>query len=645
MNITYHVSKKGSDLNDGSEKNPFLTINHAASLATMCDTVIVHEGEYRECVNPLYGGMTQLSRITYKSAENEKVIIKGSEQITDWKNYEGTVWKATIKNSFFGTFNPYKERIQGDWFLYPASDKINVSKTHLGDVYLNGKSFYEAFSIEEVKEAKKRETLEFRNFKLENPDETIYQWYCELDDENTYIYANFHSFDPNKELVEINVRKSCFCPSANYINFITVSGFEMAQAATAWAPPSAEQIGMLSTHWSYGWIIENNILHDAKCSAISVGKEYGTGHNERTVNKFIPGFQGQLESVFKALNNGWNTTNVGSHIIVNNTIYDCGQNGIVGNMGCIACEIAQNNIYNIGKKHEFFGCEIAGIKFHAPIDTYIHNNYVHHCTLGLWLDWQTQGTRTSSNLFCNNKRDFVVEVSHGPFLFDNNIFCSKNSYGLLAQGSAFVNNLFCGFIKKGKVLDRSTPYHIPHSTNVLGCSLVYGNDDRCFNNIYVGGELVQEGTFFGTSGYNGCPESLQEFIDSVIPEGNADVEFFVTHEQPAYIDANVYFNGATAFEREKNNYISEFNPNVNIIAEEEAVYLEINIPKEAFELKTQIHSTKTLGMTRIVKALFDDKYGQEIIIDKDYFGNVRDEHSLAGPFAKLKEGYNKIKLI
>ena len=94
-----------------------------------------------------------------------------------------------------------------------------------------------------------------------------------MDEKNTTIYANFHGYDPNQELVEINVRPYCFYPEKTGLNYITVRGFEMAQAACPWAPPTADQPGLIGTHWSKGWVIEDNIIHDAKCSGISVGKE------------------------------------------------------------------------------------------------------------------------------------------------------------------------------------------------------------------------------------------------------------------------------------------------------------------------------------------------------------------------------------
>ncbi len=48
---TYFVSKSGSDLNDGSEARPFLTIQKAANLVLPGDTVQVGAGLFPELVN------------------------------------------------------------------------------------------------------------------------------------------------------------------------------------------------------------------------------------------------------------------------------------------------------------------------------------------------------------------------------------------------------------------------------------------------------------------------------------------------------------------------------------------------------------------------------------------------------------------
>lgn len=641
MKKEFHVAVTGCDFAEGSATHPFRTISQAAKVAETGDKIIVHEGEYREWVKPEHSGYSNLSRITYEAAENEKVVIKGSERIRNWEKLEGTTWKAVLSNTFFGEYNPYKETINGDWMVYPDIHR------HTGDVYLNGVSFYEANSVEEVKSAQKREgaavvpwTMKFE--KILHPEQTIYQWYGEVDNENTTIYANFHGADPNEELVEINVRKCCFYPLKTGMNYITVRGFEMAQAACPWAPPTADQPGLLGVNWSKGWIIENNIIHDAKCSAVSIGKEASTGHNLCTRRHQKPGYQYQMEAVFRALQIGWSKEKIGSHIIRNNVIYDCGQNGIVGHMGCVFSEIYNNHIYNIAVKHEFFGYEIAGIKLHAAIDVKIRHNRIHNCTLGTWLDWQAQGSRVSNNLYYSNDRDLMVEVSHGPYLVDNNIFASDYSFDNVSQGGAYVNNLSCGKMRLLKVPDRSTPYHFPHTTQVAGTAVVYGGDDRFYNNIFVGGEGIED---CGTAGFNPNTASYEEYVDQVLSYGTGDLEVFLKAEQPVYIDANAYLNGAKGFDREKNGYHSRaFDPSVKIVEEGDAVYLEINAEKAMLDIPAKIVFTETLGTVRIVDAVFDDSNGEPIVLDTDYTGARRAEKPAVGPIEGLKPGLNRVKV-
>jgi hypothetical protein len=94
----------------------------------------------------------------------------------------------------------------------------------------------------------------------------------------------------------------------------------------------------------------------------------------------------------------------------------------------------------------------------------IRHNRIHGCSLGTWLDWRAQGTRVSRNVYYDNSRDLFVEVSHGPYLVEHNIFGSPASLELFSQGGAFVNNLICGTLRLEPVPDRATPYHHPHST-------------------------------------------------------------------------------------------------------------------------------------------------------------------------------------
>lgn len=637
--MEYHVAKTGSDLSCGNQQNPFFTINKAASIAVAGDTVIVHEGVYREWVNPQYKGLSSKRRITYQAAKGEKVVIKGSERIQDWQRDKGNVWKVTLPNAFFGNYNPYALEVFGDWLV--TVEKIR----HLGDVYLNGMSFYEVSHYDHLLNPEaKTETLDHWTGKIvpvSNQAQTKYVWFATVDADNTTIYANFQGADPNKEFVEINVRRSCFYPHETGIDYLTVKGFEMAQAASPWAPPTADQPGLLGANWSKGWIIEDNIIHDAKCSAISIGKEASTGNNYRSIRKDKPGYQYQLESVFSAERSGWCKEKIGSHIIRNNTIYDCGQNGIVGHLGGVFSEIHHNHIYNIALKREFYGHEIAGIKLHAAIDVQIHHNRIHDCSLGLWLDWQTQGTRISKNLFYNNNRDFFVEVSHGPYIVDHNIMASEYAMDNVSQGGAYVNNLICGKMIHRKEMTRSTQYHIPHSTKIAGFSFVYGGDDRFYNNIFIGSDDLDG---VGTSHYKDYTASLEEYIDTV-HETPGDAEIFNLVEQPVYINNNAYFAGAQSFERENDKlFDKDFQPDFRIIEQGEEVYLSCELPDDFDDFSGEVHSTSTLARVRIVDAEFECPDGSDVILDMDYLDNPKDEKSPLGPISLLKKGTNYIKI-
>jgi len=641
-----HVAITGKDTAQGTAKQPLRTISKAAQIAMPGDSVIVHKGEYREWVKPQEGGTSELSRITYEVAKGEKVVIKGSEIVKDWEKVSGSVWKAVLPNEMFGDYNPYTTVVTGDWFIYPSDGSV-----HTGDVYLNGKSFYEAKSLADVKKAVKRtvqaESLPFwtkNPEKILHPEDTVYQWYAEVDEDTTTIYANFQEADPTKELVEVNVRKCCFYPDRVGRDYITVRGFEMAQAATPWTPPTADQPGLLGVNWSKGWIIEDNIIHDSKCSGISIGKEETTGHNLCTRVHRKPGYQNQMESVFLALEIGWSKESIGSHIIRNNTIYDCGQNGIVGHMGCVFSEIYGNQIYNIAVKHEYYGYEIGGIKLHAAIDVHIHDNNFHNCTCGIWLDWQAQGARVSKNLFYDNDRDLFIEVTHGPHLVDNNIFASSYTLDNIAQGGAYINNLVCGTMRREPVLNRATPYHFPHSTKVKSTTFVYSGDDRWYQNIFVGGGPVYtEQSTSGTADYNGHPSSLEEYMGKV-GDGRGDLELFQTIKEPVFINNNAYLGGAKAYNKEENKVKLAYNPKVRIVTEGKKTYLEMDVKKDLLQLKTSAIGTKDLEMVRIVEVPFDDADGNCITFDTDYSGKERPNKAVVGPFAKLKEGVNKIKV-
>ena len=69
----YHVSVDGSGAAEGTFSKPFRTVAYAARIAQPGDTVTVHQGAYREWIDPLNGGESNTKRILYRAAEDEKV--------------------------------------------------------------------------------------------------------------------------------------------------------------------------------------------------------------------------------------------------------------------------------------------------------------------------------------------------------------------------------------------------------------------------------------------------------------------------------------------------------------------------------------------------------------------------------------------
>ena len=658
MALTLHVSPAGSDSSPGTEDAPFRTISRAAAVAMPGDTVLVHEGEYREWVDPSRGGLSDQRRITYQAADGERVVIKGSERITDWEHVERTVWTTEVPNALFGGVNPFAEPITGDWIVRPSPAE---PQKHLGDVYLDGRSFYEVLSRDEVADPPLRSEVvddwAGGTHTVLDPEQTQLVWYAEVGEDSTTIWANFQGADPTTELVEINVRRSVFYPSRHHVDYITVRGFELAQAATPWAPPTADQPGLIGPNWAKGWIIEDNFIHDAKCSAVSLGKGRSTGHNYSTERGDKPGYQYQLESVFSARQIGWDREHIGSHVVRRNTIVDCGQNGIVGHLGCVFSTIEDNHIARIGIKREYYGFEIAGIKLHAPIDVTIRGNHIHDCTLGTWLDWQAQGTRVSRNVFHRNTRDLFIEVSHGPCVVDHNVLGSPISIELFSQGNAFVNNLVLGTLMREQVLDRPTPYHQAHSTQVAGYAAILGGDDRWIANLFIPGGPVAAaygpgahpagGAGHGTADYDGHPASFEEYLAQVDDPSLVDHDRYRHVKQPVYIRGNVYCAGAEPFEAEEEATVLPTAASAAVVVDGDAVYLDIELPRGFDDALSGVTAGRDLPGVRLVDADFEEHDGSPVLIDIDLAGTQKrpGDRYVAGALAGLRSGSSRMRLL
>lgn len=614
----YHVAVNGNDANPGSLASPCKTIMAAANKAMPGDVITVQAGTYRESIVPPRGGNSDQERITYQAAKGEKVTIKGSEIAKGWKKLQHDTWVLKLPNSFFGSFNPYKELIHGDWFSPRPKDR----KYLRGAVYLNGSWLMEA--------AKKAEVTD----QDANPKNQL--WCAGIEGDTTTIWAQFKNTDPNNELVEINVRQTVFYPDKPFVNYLTIRGFTLEQAATNWAPPTAEQHGLIGTHWSRGWVIENNTIRYSKCVGIALGK-YGDEYD----NKDTESAKGYVGTINRALAFGWNKATIGGHLVRNNTITNCEQTGIVGSMGCSFSVIEGNSIHDIHIHRLFDGAEQAAIKFHGAVDVQIRNNHIYRSNFGIWLDWMAQGAQIKNNLMHDNDHDIFLEVDHGPMLVSNNVLLSKTNLLMNSSGAAFVHNIFGGGMTVVNYDGRLTPYHLPHATDVVNLHDNPGGDVQFVNNLFVNAGNASQyaksllpATFEGNVYTKGTIRAVDQNKPMRFGEMGKDAQDQLKKykEQAA--------TEKTALVKD------EFDAAAILSAQNDHFYLEINLDKNWKTAQSRkLVSTSSLRNAIVPNLPFENTDGSALKIDTDYFGKKRDiANPFPGPFEITTTGKQKLKL-
>jgi alpha-N-arabinofuranosidase len=599
---TIHVSKKGLDTNNGSESSPLLTISAASKMALPGDVILVHEGTYREWIKPERGGTSDDKRIIYRAAPGEKVYIKGSERITNWVQLQPGVWMIELPNSFFGDYNPFALTISGGWLEYGKW-------RHRGAVYLNGASFYEVESVTELIVTKNT-------------------WQAYTDDTNTTINANFGDVDPNKELAEINVRESVFMPGRAGVNYITVDGFNITQAATNWTPPSLElQMGAIGPRLGKYWIIENCDISHSKACGIVLGSSPGVDYAD--INAY------------------------GEHIIRNNYIHHCGQAGLIGKYGATRSTITGNLIEEINYLREFGGWETAAIKFHHSVDTEISNNVIRGvrnlflCAgFGIWIDFANQGTRISRNIIYDIDNYCIhLEMNHGPMLLDNNIVIG-DTYGVEARGADFsqhrggintstdgvvyAHNLFADANQAyTEFTTRTADYFKPHTKIKMGSRDGTHREDKWVNNIFIRRGL-DDTPFLRYVAVPGAKWALK--INAEEFEG-----------APGMVsDYNLFLEGAKGFSfGDVHSVIDPSKTGFKIESRPTGVTIQFSMNKAYSQVKSPVVDKDLAGVFTTTGQTIEDKNGKPITVNTDFNGKSF-KNPVVGPISNLTEGNNVI---
>jgi hypothetical protein len=586
---TYYVATDGSDSHDGlSLKSPFRTIQKAADIMQPGDTCLIRGGVYREKIVPPRGGTSESSRITYRSYADEQPIIKGSEQVAEWTDLGGGVWKAVLTDQFFSSspYNPFATKLSGLWMSTPGN------QCSLGMLYVNGEQLSARYSTAEVQSTPKT-------------------WWAVQEKGKTILQANFDT-DPNQAMVEVNVRDSCFHPGSKVLNYISLVGLTLSQAAPNGSGPIHPQQGIITVFAGKGWVIEDCIISDSPCSGIALATGPDTWYSPTSATQdsrgSVPDF-----------------SQSGFHVVRRNTIERCGQAGIIGMINGHSSLIEGNLIQDINVERNIGGAETAGIKLHWAIDTVIRHNIIRRVlsgkeaaqNFGVWLDFACQGARISGNVIYDINDPskatpkcfpLYLEANVGPIVMDNNILIHpakgpyNNELGSLHQVAA--HNL----VVEGRLMhfndpSRGVPYYQPHSLK------------------------------------------FTEKLDAAAASNKANWR---------YIDRNNLFIGPFSDQQDATESSGNVKFDWNALQEMQwkladsptGLVLEFQLSKEAHDRLTggTVVRSADFGEFPLVKQRLEDRDGKPFDLDTDIAGNSRvskDGTAVPGPFTTLRVGPNR----
>lgn len=585
-----HVAKTGNDLNSGTETSPFLTISKVASVAIAGDMVIVHQGTYREYINPPKGGASDSNRIIFKTAVGEEVFIKGSEVVNNWENIGENIWKVTLPASYFNGYNPYILKVDGDFQKYGQWH-------HRGDVYLNNGVLSELQTLKQVKEES-------------------FTWYTTSTESETIIYANFGTSNPNTELTEINVRELIFFATRNDVDYLTIDGFRFLHAAPNWQAPNEgssdpmrlNQVGAVGSNMGKAWIIENCEVMYSKTAGIMMGESADNQNTFEDIEAF------------------------GNHIIRNNIIHRCGEYGIAGQKGLTRSLISGNRIEDINYRNEFGGYETAGIKIWNNVDVHIENNLIRDCIVNqhsqaqaycIWIDFANQGTRITRNFLVSNPvttTALFLEANIGPTLVDNNVIVDRTEKAIqvFSGGSVLVHNLFI-------------------NSNFSFAIQKFGNGGSGAREAYT----FQKHTLKLTNVGQKVEIVYNKLYNNIFAGGDGPKNFSANTSYGSQVDNNLYIGGTKPAGAHTNSKASSFGFSHTITNTPTGVNFSFTIDNSFENMATPYVNTQLIGIIPFASQSIEDKFGNAITVNTDFNMIPRTGvNPKVGPFEVMVAGTN-----
>jgi hypothetical protein len=126
-NNVYYVATNGLDSNPGTNLGaPFLTISHAAQIMIPGDTCYIRDGVYRETLKPNNSG-NNTAPITFSAYSNEVATISGADLVTNWTQYSGNIYSATMNWDLGMGYNQvFVDGAMMNQSRYPAMTSTNT---------------------------------------------------------------------------------------------------------------------------------------------------------------------------------------------------------------------------------------------------------------------------------------------------------------------------------------------------------------------------------------------------------------------------------------------------------------------------------------------------------------------------------------
>ncbi|WP_435625306.1 right-handed parallel beta-helix repeat-containing protein [Flagellimonas sp.] len=468
---TYVVDQKhpnASDTNNGSLEKPLKTINRAAELVKAGERVLVYGGVYRETIYPTKGGKSRSKMISYETAPGEDVVVRGSKILNaNWEQrkiytdvlkdtsltytWSRKIWVTTIPDSFFedGYF-PLKlpNILPEEHKLMPWAKlvkKIPPYTSTRGLLFQDGKRMVQLEDYADLTRI---------------PG----SFWVDVDGKTVHIHS-FDSGNPNSSLFELAVRSHLFRPKKVGLNHIQVRGFTFEHCANGFLRTST---GAVTTLGGQDWIIEGNTIRHANSSGLEFGYlafETEDPHPDNIARD--------------------RSDAMGSTLVRNNHIYDCGTAGIRSFV--VPNGIIENNhIHHIGWQDAENYWECSGIKMLVTHNTLVSNNHIHDIQggNGIWLDWDIRYSRVTQNIIHdvqNIQGGIFVEASHYPNLVDNNVVWNIDGNGIYANDTDYLmvyHNLIGN--TTGNVV-----HAIVQTDRYQNGRKLTAEENRVFNNVFV----------------------------------------------------------------------------------------------------------------------------------------------------------------